>query len=303
MRIAVTGASGFIGSRLTSILAGAGADVIALSRNRPPLDVPWRQIQDICDQDARSAASDAAVIVHLAALSDASLSIREPELYARVNAQGTVNMLEAARASGAFFVLASSQRVYRPQAHPLGEGALKRPEDPYGYSKLAAELWMRMYGAVYGVSGVTLRFFSVYGPGQGMPGGTSGVVSIFLRRALAGESLWVDGDGQRDLTYVDDVAQGILVAIENRERCKGKTYNVATGVGTPLADLAKAVLAVTGSRSEIVRTESAVGGQHLVADIARARKELGYEPRTELGQGLRLTTDWLASAQPRTAEG
>lgn len=292
MRVAVTGASGFIGAHALAALEQAGFEAIALSRRQPSFAGEWRRIDDICSPEARAAAAQADVIVHLAALSDASLSLSDPQLYVRVNTLGTVNMLEAAREHGAFFILASSQRVYRPGPRPLRESAAKRPTDPYGYSKLAAEMFLRMYRDLYGVRGVTLRFFSVYGPGQGLPGGTSGVVSILLHRALRKEPIWVDADKRRDLTYVEDVARGILLAVEQR-RALRPVYNVATGIGTPLAELARHVIELTGSRSALTLRPADRHNDDLVADITRARKDLGYEPRTDLATGLRKTLEWI----------
>ncbi len=298
MKVAVTGASGFIGSHLVAALAAAGEHVVALSRHRPAAPAAEWHAVDVCSLEARRCTASADAIVHLAALSDASLSRREPFLYGQVNATGTANLLEAARQSGAFFILASSQRIYRPSPQPLAEDAPLAPGEPYGYSKLMAELWLRMYREVYGLPAVALRFFSVYGPGQERPGGTSGVVAILLHRALAGEDLWVDGRKQRDLTYVEDVVRGILAALSRRERCR-PAYNVATGQGTPLAELARLILAVTGSRSRLVVKEGG-SGDDLVADISLARKELGYAPRIGLRDGLARTCDWLVRQRTGT---
>ena len=292
MRIVVTGASGFIGRHVVPALREAGAYVVGLSNGRPVPQADEWHVCDVCGDEARERVAGADVIVHLAGLSDASLSAREPLLYGRVNALGTLNLLEGARRSGAFFVLASSQRVYEPGQVPLAEEAPKRPGEPYGYSKVIAEQWLGMYRQVYRLPGVALRFFSVYGPGQARPGGTSGVAAIFLHRALAGEEIWVDGEKRADLTFVSDVARGIVLAIENRASC-GPVYNVATGMGTPLRALAQLAVELTGSRSSIVVRPSVGPAGNLVADISKARRDLGYEPAVGLREGLGRTIDWL----------
>jgi len=294
MRVVVSGASGFIGGHLVRALAAADVEVVALSRGRPVAGAAEWHAVDVNSPEARRLATRGEAIIHLAALSDASLSRREPFSYGQVNVLGTANLLEAARETGAFFVLASSQRVYQPGPRPLAEDAPLRPVDPYGYSKMLAELWLRMYREVYGLAAVVLRFFSVYGPGQGLSSGTSGVVSIFLHRAMAGEELWVDGDRRADLTYVGDVVRGITAALARRGRCR-PVYNVATGIGTSMQELARLVLAITGSRSPFTVRPASAPGEGLVADITRAREDFGYAPQVELPEGLARTYDWLAS--------
>ncbi|MHB1133071.1 MAG: NAD-dependent epimerase/dehydratase family protein [Chloroflexota bacterium] len=294
MRVVVTGASGFIGNHLAQTLRASGAQVVALCRTRPAAPVDEWHALDVLSAEARSIAASTDAVVHLAGLSDASLSRQEPVRYNEVNALGTLNMLEGARQANAFFVLASSQRVYRPGSKPLPEGALLEPSEPYGYSKLIAEQWLEMYRRIYSLRGVVLRFFSVFGPGQTRPGGTSGVVSIFLHRALAGEELWVDGDRKADLTYVGDVARGIALAIEKRDKC-GPVYNIATGEGTPLLVLANLVRELTGSRSPVAVREAGGARGDLVADIAKAGRDLGYAPVWPLRDGLARTLDWLHS--------
>ncbi|MCL5111011.1 MAG: NAD-dependent epimerase/dehydratase family protein [Chloroflexi bacterium] len=300
MRVVVSGASGFIGEHLVAALRAAGARVIALSQGRPVPAADEHCACDVLSDQARALAASGEAVIHLAGLSDASLSGREPLLYGRVNALGTLNLLEGARERGAIFILASSQRVYQPSARPLKEDAPKGPAEPYGYSKLAAEQWLEMYRHLYALPAVTLRFFSVYGPGQATPGGTSGVAAIFLNRALAGEELWVDGDKKADLTYVGDVTRGIVLALDKGPTC-GPVYNLATGVGTPLLELARLAKALTGSASPItVRSGSGPRG-NLVADISRARAELGYAPQVGLREGLERTLEWLRSDRAHSA--
>lgn len=291
MRVVVSGASGFIGSHLARALSARGDEVVALGRHRPEATVAAYCPCDVRSPEAREAAAGAAAIVHLAALSDASLSLRDPLAYFEVNALGTANLLEVARANGAVFILASTQRVYRPGSRPLAEDSPLAPAEPYGYAKLLAETWVAMHRQVYGLPAITLRFFSVYGPGQDKPGGTSGVAAILLHRALAGEDIWVDGAKRRDLTYVSDVVDGILAALDRGARCR-PVYNIATGEGTTLAELAQVVLSVTGSRSRLTIQE---GGpvDDLVADISLAREDLGYRPKVGLREGITRTYEWL----------
>src|SRR4051812_28415933 len=253
MRILVTGASGFIGRHVVTELIAAGHMVTALSRHPSPdlqtaspdartasADGRLCNLQaDVLSDDAGRAAGEAEAVVHLAGRGDVQASFREPLEYNRLNALGTLNVLEGARAGGGHVVLASTQRVYRPAEGPIPEDAPLGPVDPYAVSKHVAEQWCAMYARQLGVPTTVVRLFSVYGPGQ-VGQGTSGVVSIFLDRAARGEPLVVHADQQRDLTWVGDVARGIRLAVETPpggDR-RGRVYNLATGVGTTLYELA-----------------------------------------------------------------
>jgi UDP-glucose 4-epimerase len=242
--------------------------------------------------ELKEAASGCRAVVHLAGRGDVGESRRDPVGYAELNATGALHALEAARSAGATFVLASSQRVY-----PLGptlcreDGALA-PDSPYGYAKWVAELWCRMASEQFGVTTRVLRFFSVYGPGQ-QPNGGSGVVSIFVRAALAGKPLVVQSAGMRDFTDARDVARGIGLAVDLPPDGRHRTYNVATGVGTTFRSLAEMVVELSGAASRIEERLGEPAGQDLVAEIGRARAELGYGPCVGLRQGLEEYVTWV----------
>jgi len=239
-----------------------------------------------------AAAQGCQAVVHLAGRGDVAESRRDPLGYAQLNATGALNALEAARAAGATFVLASSQRVYPLQPQPCREDARLGPDSPYGYTKWVAELWARMASEQFGVTTRVLRFFSVYGPGQ-RPNGGSGVVTIFARAALAGEPLVVQSAGQRDFTDVRDVARGILLVVEAPADGTHRVYNIATGVGTTFRALAELVVATAGSRSSIEERIQEPSGHDLVADIEHARTELGYSPCIPLHEGVEHYLQWL----------
>ena len=291
MRVLVTGGTGFIGRHLVEALLARGHQVLTLSRRREGVPGAEHHSMDAGSEEAISVASRVDAIAHLAALSNASASYAEPFTYNRLNALGTLAMLEGARRGGARIVFASSQRVYRPSLRPIAEDGLIEPQDPYGYSKLCGEQWLEMYRRFYDVHTCTVRFFSVYGPGLVVQGGTSGVVGIFVGRALRGEPLVAHTEQLRDLTYVSDVARGVLLALE-KPAPAGSCYNVATGRGTSMVELAKAVRAAASSRSDIV-VESGQEFGYLVADISMARTDLGYEPMVELPEGLEKYVAWF----------
>ena len=306
MQVLVTGASGFIGRHVVRELLDRGHAVTTLHRSEP-LALPGTDGRaravphvraDALSDDAREAAAGAEAIVHLAGRGDVQASFREPLAYNRLNALGTLNVLEGAREGGAHVVLTSTQRVYRTADEPLREDAPLAPADPYAVSKLVAERWCRMYSEQLGVPTTVVRLFSVYGPGQ-VGQGTSGVVSIFLDRARRGEPLQIHAAQRRDLTYVGDVARGIRLALERppAEPRGARVYNLATGVGTSLDELARAVCAVVRSRSEVVSPSQASVEGDRVADVTLARNDLGFEPLVSLAEGLRrVAEDWGSPA-------
>ena len=291
MKVLVTGGTGFIGTHLVDSLLERGHGVITLSRRPEGPPGVEHHSTDVRSDEATSVASRVDAIVHLAGLSNASVSYQDPALFSRVNALGTLAILEGARLGGARVVLASSQRVYRPSLRPIPESGLVEPQDPYAYSKLCAESWLEMYARFYGVCGITLRFFSVYGPGLVAASGTSGVAGIFVARALRGEPLAVHANQRRDLTYVSDVVQGIVLALE-KPVAPGSCYNVATGIGTTMEELAELVRRLTRSRSRVV-LETAESFGYLVADISKARAELDFSPRVDLAEGLERYIAWF----------
>jgi UDP-glucose 4-epimerase len=288
MQILVTGASGFIGRHVVNEFLAAGHQVTTLHRGAPLAAADVRHIQaSVLADAAREAAARTEAVVHLAGRGDVQASYREPLAYARLNASGTLNILEGARAAGAHVILASTQRIYQPTEHVIGEDAPIAPTDPYAYTKLAAEQWCRMYAEQLATPTTVVRLFSVYGPGQ-VGQGNSGVVSIFLDRARRGEPLTVHADQQRDLTWVGDVARGIRLAVESPPTSEqpARVYNLATGVGTTLYQLAQAVCAATGSPSRIVPPAGRSDEGDRVADISRARAELRYAPLTTIQDGI-----------------
>ena len=294
MKILVTGGSGFIGRHLVAALNAEGHHVLTLSRSaEKPIGSEGHWSGEVEDDGAREWARGADAIIHLAGLSDASLSLDRPLEYGRVNTFGALNMLEAAREGGGRIILASSQRVYKPSELPVREDSPLQPREPYAYSKLAAESWARMYADLYGLSVVAVRLFSVYGPGQRAGRGASGVASIFVDRALRCEDLIVMGEGRRDFTYVTDVVAGLLAALRwaaTGPRCD--TFNLATGVGTSLVDLATLVKELTASTSSI----RVVPGprESYIADTTAAGTRLGFSARVPLRQGLRRYVQWYS---------
>jgi UDP-glucose 4-epimerase len=299
MRVAVTGGTGFIGRHLVAALAAAGHEVTVVARQPATVPGAARVIAgDVTRREIGAALAGAATIVHLAALADASRSAADPVGYTTVNALGTLNVLDAARVHGAGVVFASSQRVYVPWHGPLREDGLRDPTTVYGWSKLAAEGWVTMYGRLYDVPAVTLRLFSVYGPGQRAAGGVSGVVAIFGERALRGQDLTVHQRHLRDFIYVTDVAAAFVRAAERvREPgVHGGAFNIGVGVGTPLDDLARLVRDRSGMAERIAiqaADNPTERREEVYATTALARDALGFTPVVTLPEGVARYLDWL----------
>ena len=303
MRALVTGGTGFIGRYLVADLLEHGHAVMTLSRSAVPADWPCRHVRaNVLSETARSLARKAEGIVHLAGLPDVAHSQRNPYDSNLVNAAGTLNVLEGARAGGGRVVLASTQRVYVPSPEPIAEDAPLTDENPYAVSKRVAEEWLAMYHRLYGVPTVALRGFSIYGPGQLVDSGaSSGVVSIFAQRALAGLPLAVDRPLIRDFVYVTDAAIAFRLAL-TVPAAVGGVYNLGAGVATPLVALAERVRAITGAR---VSVSPPPAGQAVgyVADLTRARADLGYAPTISLDEGLQRYVAWLREHRAHSAQG
>ncbi len=297
MKVLVTGVTGLIGRALVPELRAAGHDVVGLARRpRPDVDLPVPvAFGDVTDPDLGSRLPPVDVVVHLAGLADAGASWQDPARYLAVNAGGTLNLLFFARKVGARFIFASSQRVYRP-GRRLAETAPIEPRDPYGYSKWVGEVWCQMFARLFGVRTTVVRFFSVYGPGQTWSSGQSGVLTIFLERALRGEPLEVRAPSRRDFTFVADAAAG-LRRVAEQAVAPGRVYNIATGRGTSLLAAARLIRRLTSSRSPVVARFTGPE-ESFVADIGRARRELGYEPRYTLKEGLCAYVAWLRARDP-----
>jgi UDP-glucose 4-epimerase len=235
-------------------------------------------------------------VFHLAAQVDVRISVGNPGLDARVNVEGTVNLLEAARLGGCDrFVFASSCAAYGdpdPAALPLAEDSPLRPGSPYGQAKLAAEGYVAMYRGLHGMRTANMRFANVYGPRQGAVG-EAGVVSIFCRRLIAGETPAVFGTGQqtRDFVYVGDVVRALIAAAD---RSAVGEFNVGTSIETTVLELVDALAEAAGLGELLPEMKPPRAGEidRMSLDSSRAAELLGWRPAVDLREGLRGTWAW-----------
>jgi UDP-glucuronate 4-epimerase len=237
-------------------------------------------------------------VIHLAGLAGVRPSFADPGRYARINVEGTANVLDAAQRAGhELFLFASSSSVYG-NATPLPareDAAAIVPESPYASSKRGAELIASaMLRKTPQMRCASLRFFTVYGPRQR----PEMAITTFLRAILAGNPITVFGDGsmRRDFTHVDDIVRGVLAAADHTAHAGLRAYNLGSGAPVTLADLVTA-MGKAAARAPEVRHEPVPLGDvdATFADIARARTELGWEPRVKLEEGLKSVVAWLES--------
>lgn len=295
----ITGAAGFLGSHLANHLVREGHQVRGLddlSTGDPSALEPGVLFTrgDINDRPKLwTLLQEVDCVYHLAARVYVSESILYPREYNASNVGGTVSLMEAMRDVGIRrVVLASSGAIYGEQeAQPLSEGQAPRPRSPYAVSKLAAEYYIRTIGELWGIETVSLRIFNAYGPGQQLPPAHPPVVPYMLRQAVRGGTIVINGDGSqtRDFLYVDNVVSA-MVAAATAPNINGLVINVGSGEETSVLDLARLVIQITGSSSNIITNPQVAGGvSRMCANIALAGKRLNYHPSIPLETGLRLT--------------
>ena len=299
-RALITGGCGFVGVNLGRLLVSKGWSVAAydslVTGIREDAEAAGMELVlgDVRDRERLiAAAADSDFIVHLAAHTSVIDSIQDPAHDVDVNVTGTLNALLAARAADVDgFVFASSNAPLGDAEMPLREDRVPAPVSPYGASKLSCEALCSAFGGSYDLPTTVLRFSNVYGPYSYHKGS---VVALFLKRLLDGESLVIYGDGQqtRDFVHVDDIAQGIVAALESGLR--GETFHIGTGVETSINELTQMIVDAFPGRSVDIEHRPVRAGEILrnYSDITKAREMLAYDPKVELADGLRSTKDWF----------
>jgi len=305
----VTGGAGFIGSHLVEALVRSGCRVTVLddlssgnAANLKPKAGDIRFVRgDIRDRDAvGSAVSGCEVVFHLAAVVSVPKTTEDPVGSAAVNETGTLNVLEAARRTNVRrVVFASSSAVYGDDpALPKREDMAPKPLSPYAVQKLASEYYLRVYNDLYGIKTVSLRFFNVFGPRQDPSSPYSGVISIFMTKALNEQPPTIHGDGRqtRDFVFVGDVVQA-LIASAKSPSAPGRVFNVGAGTSVTIHHLWDLIAALSGARCQPLFGPARVGDvPHSVSDISAAQTHLRFAPRVNFRTGLEKTMKWYQAA-------
>lgn len=302
--ILVTGAAGFIGRHLCAALLARGDAVIGVDNfscgTREPLPAHRGFTLDEADVADEAQCSrlcrNVRAIVHLAAFSSVPRSLADPAQAQRDTEQTTLSLLRAASERLVpRFVLASSSSIYGDARElPVREDAAPAPKSPYAQAKLASEVHLRQ--AAPGVDGVALRFFNLYGPGQRADSPYAAAVPIFAARILRGEPVTIFGDGNqtRDFLFVTDAVDAILHALDSRRAFAGAAMNIARGEAVSINNLIAEISKAAGRAAQVQHQPERRGDiRASQADISRAREWLNFEPRVALGDGVKLTVEWL----------
>lgn len=289
--VLVTGGLGFIGGHLVDALIARGDTVTVID---------WRPGSgcrgDIRDPRALHGIEGVDAIVHLAALAGVRPSIADPFEYDSINVGGTIQILEYAKRTGVKqFVFASSSSVYGDAGlFPCGEIDACKPISPYGVTKLAGEHLCRVYAELHGIRCQALRFFTVYGPRQR----TDLAIHTFATRILAGLPIPLFGDGStwRDYTYVGDIVDGVLAAMDYRGSMF-EVFNLGSGRPITLRETVERLEAVLGVKATIEHHAEQPGDvRGTWADIRKAERALWYRPKVSFSEGISKYVDWLQHA-------
>ena len=311
-RALVSGGAGFIGSHVADRLLAEGYAVEILDnlssgrRENIPRGAVFHEA-DIGSADAAQVERDGRfdVLCHLAAQIDVRKSVLDPAADARINILGTLNLLEAVRASGhpTRVVFSSTGGAIYGDFVPVPsvEDMPKDPESPYGIAKLSVELYMGYYARVHGLDTVALRYSNVYGPRQD-PHGEAGVVAIFCNRILKHQPLTVFGDGRqtRDYVYAGDVARAnaaaATVTLPPARQVDVRAFNIGTGRETSVLELASTLKKASGSTVPVEHAEARPGElPRSAVSNGKAVEVLGWRPEVNLEDGLRMTYEYFAN--------
>ena len=300
MKVLITGGCGFIGSNIAHELSMKHEvtiiDNLSTGReaNIEDLDVEFVQ-GSVTDMDVlKKSFKDVDYVFHQAALPSVQRSIEDPIRANDVNVGGTLNVLVAARDAGvAKVIYASSSSVYGDTPElPKREDMKPDPKSPYAVTKLTGEYYCGIFNEIYGLKTVCLRYFNVYGPKQDPSSDYAAVIPKFVNCILAGESPIIYGDGgqTRDFTFVRDVVQANLLAMETDAI---GVFNVATGQRISVNDLADMIMEITGNHVDCMHNEPRAGDvRDSLGDISRA-SGFGYAPRYGMENGLAETIEWF----------
>lgn len=305
MKILVTGGAGFIGSHIVDAYVAEGHEVAVVDTLRTGredyvhprarlyrVDVASPELADVFAEEHPE------VVNHHAAQASVSVSVNHPVEDARVNALGTLNVLDQAVRTGTrrlIFASTGGALYGEPDGNPVREDHPIRPLSPYGASKYAGEVYVQLYGSLHGLPFFILRYANVYGPRQD-PYGEAGVVAIFAAAMLSGRTPTIFGDGTQTRDFIDvaDVVRANLLATAKTEN---GVAHISTGRETTVNEIYRLIAAGTGHAAAAEYGPPREGDVYRIAlDPARAAPTLGWRPQIELAEGLRRTVEWFRTS-------
>ncbi|WP_348267239.1 SDR family oxidoreductase [Edaphobacter paludis] len=306
-RYLITGIAGFIGSTLAHALVEQGHEVRGidnlstgnlenLADIRTRISFQEMDLQDVAGM--KSACEGIDYILHQGALASVPRSVKDPVSSHESNINGTLNLLVAARdARVRRIVYAASSSAYGDQpTQPKQEDMLPRPLSPYAVQKLTCEYYIQAFYRSYGLEGVCLRYFNIFGPRQAADSPYSGVIAQFTYKMMAGETPTIFGDGltSRDFNYVDNaVSANLLACTAPSAVATGRVFNIGTGKSHTLNEVYATIAEHLGFTAKPIYGPPREGDiQHSLADISRATSELGYSPKAHFHDGLKKTVAW-----------
>src|ERR1700761_8100298 len=311
-RYLITGIAGFIGSTLAHALVEQGHEVRGIDNLstgnlanlediRRKIDFQHMDLQDV--HGMKDACEGIDYVLHQGALASVPRSVKDPLTSHESNINGTLNLLIAARDAGVRrIVYAASSSAYGDQpTQPKHEEMAPSPLSPYAVQKLTCEYYIQSFYHSYGLEGICLRYFNIFGPCQAADSPYSGVIAQFIYKMMDGVTPTIFGDGltSRDFTFVDNAVNANLLACHAPGSvATGRVFNVGTGKSRTLNDVYEGIASALGFKEKPVYGPERVGDvKHSLASIDRAKSELGYVPKADFQEGLEKTVAWYLSQQ------
>jgi UDP-glucose 4-epimerase len=304
VRILVTGGAGFIGSHVVDAYIAAGHEVAVLdnfstgdeANLNPAAQVHRVDLRDQAGVEKAVASFRPEIVNHHAAQSEVPKSVADPGFDAQVNIVGGLNLLKACvdhNVNKVIFISTGGALYGEPDVVPADEDHPVRPLSPYGTSKFSFEQYLGTFKRTFGLEFTVLRYANIYGPRQDFYAEEGRVVAIFASRMLAGKAVTIDGDGEqsRDMLHVGDAATANLAALE---RGDGEIFHISTGEPVSVNDLFRKLAILTDYKLQPKMGPRRKGDVYRIAlDNTRARRDLGWQPRVNLEEGLSLTVDYF----------
>lgn len=299
--VLVTGSSGTVGTQLCQKLLDKGYSVTGVDIESNQWSKPVDENTRILDLGVSSSLDklpqNIDLVIHLAANARVHKLVQNPDL-AKENFDTTFNILEYAREIGADFIFSSSREVYGNNGKIIYDETdtyVDECESPYTASKIGGEALVKSYDVCYDIDTSIVRFSNVYGKYDA----SNRVIPLFIAQASQGKDLTVYGDDKvLDFTYIDDCVDGVVRVVEQFNKAAGSTFNIASGEGTSLVEVAQTIVDKLGADVSIHVEENRTGEvSRYVADISKANKIFGYEPSYDIDEGIEATVDWYLSRQ------